>query len=1254
VRRTDAGDRNADAARPAVIAGRYEPAELLSESPHATVYRALDRATGRAVAVRMTLRPVARALENLTHPHIATIIDAGVLRDGRAFTVTAFVQGPTLRRVLDGGLQDPAEALRWMTEILDALCAVHRFGIVHCDVKPENIVLSATGGIRRAVLLDFGFAREADTPIDEIAATPRYAAPEQLRGERVGTNADLYAWALTLLESLGAPTPGDDDVHRVVARRTDSAPVEIPAALRWTPLGQLLRDMLEKDPAKRPQDTAAALDRLLAAVPMAGALGNVHAASRVSEVSVVAAQQLTGECRDPSRQRDDFVAAASELRAAGATLVSAAGSSIVAAFGLRGEDETRGRAAVDAGRALLRRFENAGPGTSAWSIGIDRGPASSYGLAAFDAVELLGGDAFDVAVRIADGTRPGRLALSGRAFESCADEHEAVLVGSVRSGTDAVAVYQWKPEWTAHAAVTRRIAGRDVEIAELRAMWEKAENGAASAVLLHGPAGIGKSMLVQELVARARGASVLSASCAAARVAQPFAAVRELLGCFDGSPTALLRRYGLETSDAPLLALLRSDLRAEEPAGSGTPEHRRSSIEDLVIELLVRAATEFPVLVVLEDLHWADPSTAQLVAMLLARLREPRHEPARILVVATSRDAQSLASSAVRRIDVGPVTASAAAELLALHLDAGAAAGRRAIAAAAKHCGGLPLFLDQAGRLLATDPAIRIPSTLDEVLAVQVARLRPASFRVALAAAALGDDADTSMLAEVCAMPRSEVESSLEELVAAGLLFRGAAAAVRYVHALVQDAVLAAAAAGERRALHRRIARILENEKAGIGFERPAELAFHLEAGGDASRAAELWHRAAMQALEKAAYPEARHAFARAAELLDGVPDSPVIALRRLGIATGIGSVEISTRGFGAEESRRAFLRARELCDELGREVPLEVLGAIFGAALVTSDNEETERILPYFEELADRTEDPLRSFSGHQVLSVHRLWRGRFEEAARHARIAVELYRRESVRNVAWEVGFGCHSLAYRMSAEFHLGHPDEAEAARLEMLERVETHGNPAMIAVGLGWSTTLTIDTGRFTETLEIATRLSRICREQQLVLWGGYAALARGAALAGLGAGSEAVPAVQEGLAILDAVGVRCGRAYYLAYLARAFLADGKPQEAHDAADQGVALCRQVWTRFHEPELLRLRGLACTAMGQRNAARRDLRESATMAAADGSRAMALRALSDLVELRDRSARAGLAALVALLDGNGETEDLRRARSLVATAR
>ncbi|WP_331745565.1 protein kinase domain-containing protein [Streptomyces virginiae] len=264
-----------------VLAGRYRLEDLLGAGGMGQVWRGTDQLLHRKVAVKLLARPgdrvlatrllaEARAAAAFSDPHAVAVHDVGEGQLGgvpSVFLVMELVEGRSLSELLHDGPLPVDDVLRWGEEICQALEAAHRAGVVHRDVKPSNVLITAAG---RMKLCDFGIARRALatqglTATGSAIGTPGYMAPEQIRGDTVGPTTDLYAVGCLLYELLTGRPPFTGEALSVLSKHLEQTPVpirdlrpEVPAAL-----DRLVGQLLAKDPARRPVSAALVGDELL-------------------------------------------------------------------------------------------------------------------------------------------------------------------------------------------------------------------------------------------------------------------------------------------------------------------------------------------------------------------------------------------------------------------------------------------------------------------------------------------------------------------------------------------------------------------------------------------------------------------------------------------------------------------------------------------------------------------------------------------------------------------------------------------------------------------------------------------------------------------------------------------------------------------------------------------------------------------------------------------------------------------------------
>ncbi len=278
------------------LAESYEIGELVGQGGYGLVFVATHLRTQRKVAIkalnRARIAPEAAEREfsrfaretklvaQLRHPNIVDILDSGELDDGTPYQVLRYVDGVSLGELLrKGDVLTPLEAKRVMSQVLDALACAHAAGVVHRDLKPDNIMITQTGVLLNAVVLDFGIATvmpqrqgadfNAITVTGLVAGTPRYIAPEQLQDEKATGRSDLYSWALVFAEALtGVPVFEGDNGPQLIAQQLSANPVKLTESVVKSGFGVVLEKALQKDPNLRYQTAADALADLARCTPV--------------------------------------------------------------------------------------------------------------------------------------------------------------------------------------------------------------------------------------------------------------------------------------------------------------------------------------------------------------------------------------------------------------------------------------------------------------------------------------------------------------------------------------------------------------------------------------------------------------------------------------------------------------------------------------------------------------------------------------------------------------------------------------------------------------------------------------------------------------------------------------------------------------------------------------------------------------------------------------------------------------------------
>lgn len=265
----------------------YTLLDKIGEGGFSSVYKAIHILTKQFVAIKIlhinslqTTTQQHKRFEReimlcaqLQHPNIINLLDQGEVGN-QLFAVFPYIDGITLKqRLFSNGALSPIESINIMMQILKALIHAHDQGVIHRDIKPANIMLTKTGTITQAIMLDFGISTLTEpyrnqefinlTLTQESLGSPSYAAPEQLRGDTCTTKTDIYLWGLTLVECLtGQPLISESSVASICHKQLDSAPHILPPSIAQHPLANLLRCVLHKNPQQRLDNTRDIYQRL--------------------------------------------------------------------------------------------------------------------------------------------------------------------------------------------------------------------------------------------------------------------------------------------------------------------------------------------------------------------------------------------------------------------------------------------------------------------------------------------------------------------------------------------------------------------------------------------------------------------------------------------------------------------------------------------------------------------------------------------------------------------------------------------------------------------------------------------------------------------------------------------------------------------------------------------------------------------------------------------------------------------------------
>jgi class 3 adenylate cyclase/tetratricopeptide (TPR) repeat protein len=490
------------------------------------------------------------------------------------------------------------------------------------------------------------------------------------------------------------------------------------------------------------------------------------------------------------------------------------------------------------------------------------------------------------------------------------------------------------------------LVGRDEELGLLRRRWEQSKEGLGQVVLLSGAAGIGKSSLVATLRAQVgrEGYARLTLRCSPYATNSALYPVIEHLQQVlqfertDPPETKLAKlEQGLQTCPLPRAevvplfgALLAVPLPAARyPARSLSPQQQRQQTQDALVAWLLEEAARQPVLAVWEDLHWVDPTTLELLGLLVEQT-----PTAAMLHVLTFRP--EFAPPWPTRSHLTPITLNRLerpqVEALIAHLAGGKALPAEVVAHIVAKTDGVPLYVEELTKMLLASDLLRaeaehyiltgplaimaIPETLQDSLMARLDQLNTAK-EVAQLGAVLGREFPYDMLMAVSSQDEATVQDGLARLVAAELLYqRGRPPRARYMfkHALIQDASYASLLRSTRQQVHQHVAQLLEARFPETVETQPELVAHHYTAAGCHEQAVRYWQRAGQQASDRSAYLEAISHLTTGIELLKSLPETPAHTQHALTLHIALGAALLVTKGQAAPEVEHASTRRHAPC----------------------------------------------------------------------------------------------------------------------------------------------------------------------------------------------------------------------------------------------------------------------------------------------------------------------------------------------------
>ena len=842
-----------------------------------------------------------------------------------------------------------------------------------------------------------------------------------------------------------------------------------------------------------------------------------------------------------------------------------------------------------------------------------------------------------------------------------------------------------------HGRALFPIVGREAEIALLRERWQSARAGEGQVVLLCADAGMGKSRVAQVLRDHiaADGRRALRFQCSPYHRNSALHPIIVQLQHAAGikphdTPEARLQKLEALTNpealpalneDVALLASLLSIPAApHHPSLDLSPEEaKRRTLQALVAQLVALARRQ-PVLMLVEDAHWMDPTTQELISQCIVHLQD-----AAVLMLVTYRpefQPDWASPSHVTKLTLRGLPRHQATAIID-NITGGKRLPPELVSQILARTDGIPLFVEELAKaildleilrdcgdhyeLVSPLPTLTIPDTLHNSLLARLDR-DPATKELAQVGAVIGREFAFAHLSALASLKGDALRAAVGELLRTELVHqRGPAHAATYVfkHALIQEAAYGTLVLARRQQLHAQCATILQELVPEIGEQQPELLAHHYTAAGEAEQAVEYWLKAGRRSAERSANVEA------VAHLKHGVHLTPGIATparrdeRELRSLLEMGVPLIATEGYAAPATLANWERARVLAEQRGGD--RQLARPLYGLWAARVSLGETRTALA----LADRLiatgvqgGDDGVAMVGHRVhaLTTHALGDG----AAARAELEAVLAEYAPDRHAALRFEFGQDPAvaagAILSNVLWGLGHPDLAVRTSLDAVERARALAHVNSLAYALAYGACMVaMLRGDAPGTLRLADQLIEVATAHHLHLWRAYGNAYKGWALAKQGV-AGAVALLEDAIQGFEQAGSALYAPLSLGVSAYALGRAGRHEEALARAEAAATEAERREEAWCLPELLRLQARLVQRLGRHGTVPL-LDRALAIARQHGLRSWELRVACDVAALRraesrDADANAVLRPVLEGFPEQADTADLRRARVLLGT--
>ena len=847
----------------------------------------------------------------------------------------------------------------------------------------------------------------------------------------------------------------------------------------------------------------------------------------------------------------------------------------------------------------------------------------------------VGNDALDIvgttphiAARLQALAQPGTLVASAETCQLASGLFTTASLGpqTLRGVSESISVYRVVGEREARHPLESAVlpgltplTGREKEAGLLRERWEQVQERHGQVILLSGEAGIGKSRLIQALAERAAqtsAATLIEYRCSPYYQSSALYPLIDFLQRIlnfkmdepppqklDKLARALDRQGFSREAVLPLFAAMLSlPHPTDYPPLVGTPQQQKQQIQETLVTWLLQEAERQPLHCVVEDLHWADPSSLEFLGLLIEHI--PR---ARILLLLTYRPdfrppwalRSHMTQMMLSRLPRKHI------EVMITNVSRGKTLPAEVVEQIASKTDGVPLFVEELTKMvLESDflkeeaeryiligplPNLAIPTTLHDSLMARLDRLAPVR-EIAQLGATLGREFSYELIKVVCPVPEADLHQALAVLVEAEILYqRGILpnAAYTFKHALIQDAAYQSLLKSKRQHYHEQIARTLAAYVSVSGDIHPELLAHHYTQAGLKEEALSYWYQAGERAVRQSANEEAIGHLQTGLALLDTLPLSPQHQRHELAFQTALGRSLMAARGSAASVVEQAYSRAQTLCEQFGdREQLFTILRGVWDHHLVRGALQRARELGEQLVVLTAGTTDALVQAEARFALGGTFFWLGELEASRVH--IGQGLPHTRHLDDAAAYM-FGQHPevgcLGYEILSLLILGYPEQAQQQwNRSLVDSAQERGHPLTLAYAHFFEAVFAQLRQEVSNVRTHAQAVIQLAHEQGSSYWLSMGTVLEGWARAVQGEATEGMTQIQHGLQEFRKTGAALVLPYFLGLFADTYAQKSQGEglrapliEAGLASlAEALAWSERTGERIYAAELYRLKG------------------------------------------------------------------------------